>query len=226
MILRRPGFHFVPLLIYINVFIYILWWFEGSQSAFMQDNFLVSWSALADGRWWVLISSVFSHSMFFHIFINMIVLKDFGDVVEALLGSRFFIIFYLLAGIFSSICHAVVSAFVLGEPDLPALGASGAVCGLLMLFCLIFPKRKILLFALIPIPALFGALLLIGLDIWGLVAQAEGGGLPIGHGAHLGGAFAGVVAYFLVVRPQFKQLRQRGPQPQDSEFHRPNTDKL
>lgn len=179
----------------------------------MQNNFLVSWTALTEGRWWVLLTSVFSHSMFLHILINMIVLKDFGDVVETLLGGRFFIIFYLLAGIFASICHAVVSAFLLGEPELPALGASGAVCGLVMLFSLIFPKRKILIFGLIPIPALIGAFMLIALDVWGLVAQAEGGGLPIGHGAHLGGAFAGIVAYFAAVRPQFRQLLARGPQP-------------
>lgn len=209
MILRRPSFHFVPLIIYFNVFVYILWWFEGSESQFMRDNFLVSWSALAEGRWWVLVTSVFSHSMFLHILINMIVLRDFGSVVEALLGSRFFIIFYLAAGVFASICHAAVSAFLLGEPDLPALGASGAVCGLVLMFSLIFPKRKILIFGLIPVPALIGAVVLVAVDVWGLIAQAEGGGLPIGHGAHLGGALAGLVAYFFVVRPQFRQLRAR-----------------
>jgi membrane associated rhomboid family serine protease len=45
-----------------------------------------------------------------------------------------------------------------------------------------------------------GALAFIGLDVWGLIAQAEGGGLPIGHGAHLGGAFTGILYYFLFLR--------------------------
>lgn len=205
----------MTLFIYINVLVYLLWWWKGADSEFMRDNFLVSWSALAEGRWWVVVTSVFSHSFFLHLFINMIVLKDFGQVIEQLLGSRFFLWFYFLAGVISSLCHAAVSALLLNSPDLPALGASGAICGLVMMFSLIFPKRKILILGLIPIPAIFGALLLIGLDLWGLSAQAEGGGLPIGHGAHLGGALTGAVLYFLYVRPQFQRLR--------GSSHLPNT---
>lgn len=211
MIVRRRGFNFVSIIIYINIFVFFLWWIKGSDSIFMRDNFLVSWDALQDGRWWVLITSVFSHSWFLHIFINMFVLKDFGDIVESVLGSRFFVWFYFVAGAIASLCHAAVSAFILQQPDLPALGASGAVCGLVMLFSLIFPKRKILIFGLIPIPAIFGAFLLIGLDVWGLMAQAQGGGLPIGHGAHLGGALTGLAVYFFIVRPKFRELRQRVP---------------
>ncbi len=83
-----------------------------------------------------------------------------------------------------------------------ALGASGAVAGLVLVFSLLFPKEKLLLFGIIPLPALFGALAFIALDLWGLFAQAGGGGLPIGHGAHLGGAFTGILFYFLYVRPK------------------------
>jgi hypothetical protein len=57
-----------------------------------------------------------------------------------------------------------------------------------------------LLFFVVPLPAIVGALAFIGLDVWGLIAQAEGGGLPIGHGAHLGGAFAGILYYVLFLR--------------------------
>jgi membrane associated rhomboid family serine protease len=56
------------------------------------------------------------------------------------------------------------------------------------------------LFGIIPMPAIVGALLFVGLDLVGLFAQSEGGGLPIGHGAHLGGAATGALFYFLVVR--------------------------
>ncbi|MGZ3797650.1 MAG: rhomboid family intramembrane serine protease [Pseudobdellovibrionaceae bacterium] len=161
----------------------------------MENNFAVSWEALRQGHWWVLLTAVFSHNMFFHLFLNMFVLTSFGNVVESAVGTKFFLIFYLLAGAFSSFSHAFVSAFLLQQPELPAIGASGAIAGVVLLFSLLFPKEKILLFGIIPLPAIWGAIVFVGLDVWGLVSQAGGGGLPIGHGAHLGGAFCGILAY-------------------------------
>lgn len=93
---------------------------------------------------------------------------------------------------------------LLSEPSLPALGASGAIAGLILVFSLVFPKEKILLFGLVPIPALWGALAFVGLDIWGLVAQTKGGGLPIGHGAHLGGALSGFLYFRFYLRPRLR----------------------
>lgn len=188
-----------PIFIILNILVYLTWFTAGdAQLEFMQMNFAVSWDALMEGRWWVLLTSVFSHEMLFHLFLNMYVLSGFGGAVEAVLGKKRFIIFYLIAGIFSSLCHAAVSAFVLGRPDLPAVGASGAIAGILILFCLLYPKEKLLLFGIIPLPAIWGALAFVGLDVWGLISQAEGGGLPIGHGAHLGGAFCGLIGYFIL----------------------------
>lgn len=187
----------IPLFIFLNILVFFMWSYGGGESQlFMENNFAVSWDNLRAGRWWVLLTAVFSHNLFFHLFINMFVFTSFGNVVEATLGSKSFLIFYLIAGVFSSLTHAVVSAFLLNMPELPAIGASGAIAGVVLLFSLLFPKEKILLFGFIPLPAIWGALLFVGLDIWGLITQAGGGGLPIGHGAHLGGAFCGVIAYF------------------------------
>ncbi|MFZ3231430.1 MAG: rhomboid family intramembrane serine protease [Pseudobdellovibrio sp.] len=162
----------------------------------MHTHFLISWTALTEGRYWTLITSVFSHKSALHLLLNMLALGSFGPIMESTLGRNAFIKFYLIAGIISSLSHAMVSNLILHEPNLPALGASGAISGLILLFSLTYPKQKILVFGLIPVPAIFGALAFVGLDIWGLVAQAEGGGLPIGHGAHLGGALTGL-AYYL-----------------------------
>jgi membrane associated rhomboid family serine protease len=194
-------------IILANVVVFLMWQFAGSSidPQFMMDHFLVSWSGLLDGRVWILITSVFSHSMFWHLLINMIVLYSFGPVMVQILGPRRFLIFYFLAGLISSLSHAMVSNFILHQPDLPALGASGAISAVILLFALIFPKQKILLFGIIPIPALIGALLFIGLDVWGLSAQAQGGGLPIGHGAHLGGALTGIIYYFFFFRRRFRR---------------------
>ena len=196
----------VLVLLAINTGVFILWMMLG-DSPFMLENFLVSWDALKAGRYWTLLTSEFSHVMFLHFFVNMFVLASFGPIVEQTIGSGRFLRFYLVAAIVASLSHALVSAFLLGHPELPALGASGAIAGVILLFALIFPRATILLFGLIPMPALVGALLFVGLDVVGLIAQTEGGGLPIGHGAHLGGAATGVLYYFLVVQPRLRVRR-------------------
>jgi rhomboid-like protein len=195
----------VTFILVINTVIYILWNYSNAVTPeFMGTNFLVSWQALLDGRYWTLITSVFSHNQFFHFLLNMLVLHSFGNIMTRTLGVKRFVVFYLFAGAFSSFVHSAVSAFLLHDASLPALGASGALTGIIMIFALIYPKEKLLLFGLIPMPAIFGALLFVGLDIWGLSSQAEGGGLPIGHGAHLGGSFAGLVYYFGFLRSKFR----------------------
>ncbi|MBI2519202.1 MAG: rhomboid family intramembrane serine protease [Bdellovibrio sp.] len=163
---------------------------------FMINNFLISWTALTEGRVWTLITSVFSHNLLWHLFINMYVFFGFGSVLEKLLGFKKFFKFYLIAGIFSSLSHALVCALILHRPEIPALGASGAISAIVIVFALLFPKEKIYLFGLIPIPALSGALTLSALDLWGLISQAKGHELPIGYGAHLGGVAFGIIYYF------------------------------
>jgi membrane associated rhomboid family serine protease len=108
--------------------------------------------------------------------------------------------FYFVAGIVASFCHAFVSLTLLGEPGVPALGASGAISGVVLLFALMFPKERILVFGLIPVPAFWGAVAFVGLDAWGLLLQTQGRGFPIGYGSHLGGALFGLVYFLIVVR--------------------------
>lgn len=197
--MRRPIV--VPLIIILNVGVFLMWMTAGSEHApFMVENFLTSWDLLEAGRWWTLLTSVFSHNLFLHIFINMFVLNSFGSLLESVLGRLRFLRFYLVAGVFSSLCHCVVSRYVVGQPEQAALGASGAIAGLVLVFSLLFPREKILLLGVIPLPAIWGALAFVGIDLWGLSAQAHGGGLPIGHGAHLGGALAGALYYFFFLR--------------------------
>lgn len=198
-------------IILINIGVFLAWQFAFTQGdvTFMAKNFLISYNSLAQGRFWDLLTSVFSHNSFMHIFINMFVLNSFGPIVVQVTGKRAFLAFYLTAGIFGSLVHALTSAYLMHEPSLNALGASGAIAGVILLFSLLFPKQKILLLGIIPIAAIWGALLFIGVDLWGLIAQSKGGGLPIGHGAHLGGAFVGIIT-FLILRK--KALKEGSPQ--------------
>jgi membrane associated rhomboid family serine protease len=193
-------------LLIVNIGVFLLWWFPVLGTSVMTENLLVSWSLLAEGRVWVLLTSVFSHNLLLHLLVNMVVLMSFGPPMEEIMGSRRFLRFYLLAGIVASVAHATTSRFLLDQPDLRALGASGALAGILMLFSLSFPKAKVLLFFIIPLPAIVAVLGFVAIDVWGLVAQIGGGTLPIGHGAHLGGGAFGLV-YYLVAGRDLKKGR-------------------
>lgn len=190
----------VPRIIKINILVFFLWYLVSMVNPeFMVKNFLVSWTAINEGRIWTLLTSAFSHNMFFHLFINMFVLFNFGLMVENYLGAKRFLIFYLLAGMAGSLLHCIVSAFLLHQPELLALGASGAISGVILLFALLYPREKIFIFGIIPIPAIWAAVMINGIDLLGLINQTRGTLLPIGYGAHLGGALAGLI-YFLILR--------------------------
>lgn len=214
----RRRLHVVPVVIGINVVVFLAWQLSKAMPALrgvMVVNFLTSPLHLEHGLYWTLLTSVFSHAELWHLAINMIVLFSFGAVLERLWGPRTFLWFYLAAGILASISHCATTRWFLHRMDVSALGASGAICGLLMAYALIFPHHKILVLGIIPVPAAAGVVAFVGLDVWGLVAQSRGGGLPIGHGAHLGGAAAGAVLYFLFIRPKLAARRgfSRGGEP-------------
>jgi membrane associated rhomboid family serine protease len=200
---RLPRTPAVSVIIGINVLVFLAWQAASVMPPlqnFMVANFLVSTTHLAHGLVWTLLTAAFSHSEIWHLAINMFVLWSFGTMLERLWGTRTFVIFYLVAAVVASISHCLVSTVLMGNSDIQALGASGAISGLLLAYALLFPHHKILLMGIIPVPALMGVLAFVGIDLWGLFAQTRGGGLPIGHGAHLGGALAGALMYFFWLR--------------------------
>jgi len=203
---RRPIA--VPVIIALNGLVFLAWQaakMDPTLEQVMAANFLISTAHLTHGYFWTLLTSAFSHEALWHIGINMIVLWSFGSLLERLWGTWTFVAFYLVAAVVSSASHCFVSSVILHNPNIPALGASGAVSGLLLAFALLFPKEKILVFGVIPIPALVGALAFVAIDVWGLIAQSRGGGLPIGHGAHLGGALCGLLFWASYLRTRFKR---------------------
>lgn len=152
-----------------------------------------------------ILSSMFLHGGWGHIIGNMLYLWIFGDNVEDLVGKFRFIIFYFVCGVSASLSHIAVSLF-LNRGDLPSIGASGAVAGILGAYLLLFPRARVLavvpigfLLRIIRIPALFF------LGIWILLQLLSGAAsIPGAHGgggiaffAHIGGFFAGL----MLIRP-------------------------
>lgn len=210
----------MSIIIGLNVLVFLAWQAASQSSelfAFMTENFLVSTTHILHLHVWTLITAAFSHNELWHLAINMFVLWSFGTVLERLWGTKVFVFVYLAAAVVASVSHCTVSSFLMGNDGIPALGASGAVSGLLLAYAFTFPRHRILIFGIVPVPALVGVLAFVGLDVWGLIAQGRGGGLPIGHGAHLGGALAGALIYFLYLRETFPMPTVRpSPRPQSA----------
>lgn len=197
----------VTVTIGINIAVFLIWQLgpeNASVGEVMIRNFLTSWDGLLGGRVWTLVTSAYSHFDLWHLVINMFVLWNFGVVLERQWGRQRFLTFYLVCSVVGSLAHCLTSAWLIGSPERGALGASGAVCGVLMAFALQYPKARILLFGIVPVPALICVIGMAGFDIWGLINQTRGGGFGIGHAAHLGGALAGALLWFNLVK---KHLR-------------------
>ncbi len=146
--------------------------------------------------WWQFLTAGFAHSPidFQHILFNMLVLFFLGRDVEEAYGPKEFLRVYLVMVVFASVVWNVVN-LALDPSSLGAYGASGAIAGVVVLYALNFPRRMLLLFFVIPIPAwLFGVFMVL-LDMFGAAGQA--GASNVAYSMHLAGAaFAGAYYYF------------------------------
>jgi len=137
---------------------------------------------------WQLVTYMFMHGGFLHLFFNMLMLWMFGMELENAWGSRKFLIFYLLCGVGGGLANILVGPLV-GQGG-PTVGASGAVFGVLLAFAMLFPDRPIYLYFLFPIRAKYLIAALIGFELLvGVTGSSEG----VAHFAHLGGAAVGFV---------------------------------
>jgi len=125
-----------------------------------------------------------------HIAFNMLALWMFGGRVESVLRGNRFAIYYFVCVIGAAIAQLAVIHFFKPADFYPTIGASGGVFGVLLAFAVMFPREKIYLYAIVPIPA---AVMVIGYLViegyFGISGTQEG----VAHFAHLGGALAGFV---------------------------------
>lgn len=171
-----------------------LYAFYGDEK-FMDDFCFQVGAVTRDKQYHRLITSAFLHVDMMHLFFNMMTLYFFGPVVEATLGTDGLIVVYL-----GSIIASKVAAILNNRNNLSysAVGASGAVSGVILSFCVFYPFEGIYLFGIpFGIPAI-----LFGAGYMALSAQLMGNsGRVIGHEAHLGGAAGGIVLTILM-RPE------------------------
>lgn len=130
---------------------------------------------------WQLITYQFMHGGLMHIGMNMFILWMFGMEIENIMGSRKFLVFYLLAGIGGGLLQLFV-----GSGASPIIGASGAVYGVMVAFALFFPNRLIYVYMLIPVKAKYLIVFVMVMEF-----MSVGNGDFTAHLAHLGGAIVG-----------------------------------
>jgi len=144
---------------------------------------LMFYPPIALMRPWTVVTYMFLHAGFGHLFFNMLGLFFFGPRLEARIGGSAFLRLYFLAGIGGALFQ---TAFATAAP---MVGASGAVYAVLVGFAYFYPRETILLFP-IPIP-IQAWLLVTGYVVMSLYQGITGSGSGVAHFAHLGGAAVG-----------------------------------
>ena len=177
-------------------------------------QFLVEAGALDESQQfhpYQIVTHLFSHApppMFYHILFNMFTLWMFGRILENVWGAKRFLFFYLVCGLGAAALHLIMQyfrceqllqAFNANDMDgvkrligaaAPALGASGAIMGVMVGFGYTFPNTELyIMFIPVPIKAKWAMLGLAAIDLFGGVAKISGDNLA--HFAHLGGALTG-----------------------------------
>ncbi len=155
-------------------------------------------------KYYQIITSAFIHADLIHLAFNMFALFSFGVFLERFFndnfgkgtGSLYIFIIYTASLLVGS---AFTVLFNFKNRNYVAVGASGAVSGIIFSYILFFPMSQVAFF-FIPMPAFLFAFLYVGVSIYGMKTKFGN----IGHEAHLGGALGGVATTFILVKGAFE----------------------
>jgi len=210
----RGGFSFpmpqsaVAAIVVANVVVYILEMLAVSPD---HPNIIVEWFAFTAAPiskfdfvahvdticrpllWWQFFTYGFLHDprTLQHILFNMLTLFFLGRDVEDWYGTKEFVRLYCVMLVVAALAATAIY-YVTNEPA-SCIGASGAIAGVVVLYALNFPRRTLLVFFVIPVPAWLLGILAIGYDLMGVLGHAEKG---VGYGAHLGGSAFALMYFF------------------------------
>jgi membrane associated rhomboid family serine protease len=190
----------VKILIIANVVVFLL----QSQSQVVLEGLFALWPLQRiDPRWhfqvWQIVTYAFLHDThtIAHLGFNMLGLWVFGDGIERYVGPR-----RLLAVYFASVVTAALTQLfvpmLFGASPGPTIGASGGVFGLILAYAVMFPKRRVAVYFLIPMPVWLFATLYAGIELYlGVSGTAAG----VAHFAHLGGMVGSALVIMQWRRP-------------------------
>jgi len=189
------------LLIAANILAFL---YELQMSSGALQKFIFTWGLIPahlinnpTSTWITIFTAMFLHGGWFHILSNMWVLFIFGDNVEASLGRTRYLIFYLLSGTSA----ALLQSYILPTSQVPMIGASGAIAGVLGAYLVLFPRSRIaslvpifFIFTIVEIPAALFLLFWFASQLFsGWMAIQGGGSSGIAWWAHIGGFIFGLI---------------------------------
>ena len=146
------------------------------------------------------VTSMFLHGGWMHVIGNLWTLWIFGDNVEERMGRPRYLAFYLLTGLVGNVAHVIANA----GSEVPSLGASGAIAGILGAYLFLFPRARIV--TLVPVffwpvflqvPAVFYLIFWFATQVFGGTIAGVGpeGGGGVAYWAHIGGFGAGAIIH-------------------------------
>jgi membrane associated rhomboid family serine protease len=183
----------------------------GRPDGFLFQAGMYSFRKVEGGEVWRLLTPLFLHVSLIHLLFNMLVLYWAGTKIEQLFGSRTTLAFYLTSGVLANGINFLAESLNAFPPS-TAVGASGAVTAVFVVFALNFPRsRWLLLF--IPVPAWLLLIIYLAIDTLGVLGIGRAG---IGYLVHLGGALCGLL-FFLATFPAAvrSRLGRLAPKPAD-----------
>jgi len=216
---RPGGFQMIPPviknLIIVNVLVFIAQQVFANNPSFSIENYF----ALHDihsvyFKPHQLITHMFMHGGWDHLFFNMFALWMFGSILENVWGGKRFLTYYILCGLGSAALHLAVLYYengqllhafnsmspdeqqqaaeaIYGRVNEATLGASGAIFGCLAAFGYLFPNSLIYLYFFVPMKAKWFVLIYAGMELFLGVRNSAGDN--VAHWAHLGGALVGLI---------------------------------
>lgn len=192
----------VPIVTYLLIALNVLFFFVELSGG---EPFIEQWSVVPrrltanpGADFITIFTSMFMHGGWVHLGGNMLYLWIFGDNVEDRFGHAKFALFYLLCGVAATFAQVVVNA----GSNVPNLGASGAIAGVLAAYIILFPRGQVKVLmgrGVVPMPALVVIGLWIVLQFVngiGSIAQTTDTG-GVAYMAHIGGFVAGLLLTFV-----------------------------
>jgi membrane associated rhomboid family serine protease len=199
---KRP--YSTVLIVAVNVAVFILYFLQGPR-AFNEAVVKLGFTPvnlLRTKELHTIFTSMFMHGDALHLLSNMLYLYVFGGAVEARMGSARFLPFYMACGVAAAYIHSFVELASQRSLNVPCVGASGAISGVLGAYLLLFPWSSVRIMAfsllglpiIVPLPAALFLITWFALQLWmGFTSLRLPFSLGVAFWAHVGGFLAGML---------------------------------
>ena len=198
----------------------LVFFYEQHLTSAQLERFIFTWALVPahlisnpSAAWITIFTAMFLHGSWIHLLGNMWFLYIFGDNIEARLGGIRYLIFYLLSGV----AAALLQTYVQPASQVPTIGASGAIAGVLGAYLVSFPRSRVaslvpilFIFTIVEIPAVIFLAIWFIIQIYsGLFVMQGANAANIAWWAHIGGfVFGAVMVSFFARRPAYKNWYQ------------------